>query len=161
MDRINITNCMRDYQDYLDKKYRYEHKWCGGKEEDMIDALAKLTDSAPYVILSTALAATQTKCKARTIETIDILSNIKEMTDTLEIAKSRMVGLKFTINPNAQEFANAYTYTPEATVFCGEVGKGGRFYITNIARVACGKKQFMLTLPEDTKAAIIERFERF
>ena len=84
-----------------------------------------------------------------------VLENIK-----LPIAKKYYEGIEVEIDVNAQDFPNAYKYTPESTIFCA-VYKNRNWHITNIRRDTCKrpKEKITLVLPSETKQAIIRFYE--
>lgn len=83
-----------------------------------------------------AIAQAEGRAKARTISVQDILDSVVEISEHYNLPKKYMVGLRFSVDPNAQHFPNAYKYVPESTQFCVEYCPSG-WFLTGIAREAC------------------------
>ena len=100
------------------------------------------------------------KTRVRTISVDDIIGALQRVAFALEIPKSHMKGIKVVVDPNAQNFPNAYRYTPESTQFSAEYN-GKEWVLTGIWRGACRgcTQEFSITLTDEAKEAIIKSFE--
>jgi hypothetical protein len=95
--------------------------------------------------------------------------NVKNMISRIEFdlehkhfLKKHWVGLKFTCNPNAQVFPNAYKGIPEATYFQIERFASG-WFIVGVARKECRADYvtMMCTLTDEQKQAVMDAFYKF
>lgn len=68
----------------------------------------------------------QKRCSARTIGWYSLNSALGRIEEKCPInTKMGRKGLKFSIDPNGQEFPKAYKYTPESTIIHGEFTRDG------------------------------------
>lgn len=108
-----------------------------------------------------AIAQAEGRAKARTINPVDVFDAVAEISEHYNLPKKYMVGLRFSVDPNARHFPNAYKYTPESTQFCVEYCSSG-WFLTGIAREACKAPslRFALvgTLTDEQRAAIIRNY---
>jgi hypothetical protein len=112
--------------------------------------------------IQTALNEAQGKSRERTITVTDILCSVKDVEDELRIPKKHMVGVKVVSDQNCQNFPNAYKYTPYSTQFGMERTASG-WFLTWVERKPTkrGGNQYNLTLTEDAKKALVDRFTKF
>lgn len=113
--------------------------------------------------LQAVLDDVQRRCKVRTIDADDILMAVNDLNlKFCDVPKSRIIGVKAEVDPNAQTYARAYKYIPESTKFTLEMCPTG-WFCTEIKRAWTGGsvKQYHLTLPEETCEAIINSFLAF
>ena len=120
----------------------------------------KLWTKAGLSALSSDLDTLQKRCTARTIDTDVIVDSLSRYMAALRISKTAAVGVKVTVDPNAQNFPNAYKYMPESTLFDAEYTAKG-WIVSNIRRGTTHRAAgtYHATLPDKAKAAILERFE--
>ncbi len=108
-----------------------------------------------------AIASAEGRAVARTISPQNILDAVAEINERYNLPKKYMVGLRFSVDPNAQHFPAAYRYTPESTQFCVECCPSG-WFLTGIAREPCKAPslRFALvgTLTDAQRAAIIRNY---
>lgn len=109
-----------------------------------------------------ALDAVQGRCKERTITVDDIIYSVKDVDENLKIAKKAMVGIKVVSDQCCQDFPNAYKYTPYSTQYGMERTSSG-WFLTWVERRPTKRSgnQYNLTLTEDAKKALVERFTKF
>ena len=109
-----------------------------------------------------ALNAVQGRCKERTITVDDIIYGVKDIEDNLKIAKKAMIGIKVESDQCCQNFPNAYKYTPYSTQYGMERTSSG-WFLTWVDRKPTKRlgNQYNLTLTEDAKKALVERFTKF
>lgn len=81
-----------------------------------IDATAAL-DAEADKLIGAALTDAQGKARVRTITASDIAVALDEVERRLDISKRAMDGIHVTIDPNAQNFPNAYKGIPTSTIF--------------------------------------------
>lgn len=120
-------------------------------EADYIDACDKL---------QAELNKVQHLCRERCIDAEAVLAMLDEYTEYLGITKKAMEGISMWCNYHAQKFAKAYKYTPYATFF-GAKFHNGTWHIWDICRYECNTLRFDATLPDETKKAIVQKYERF
>lgn len=138
--------------------------WLPGIESDKKTLeYAKKAFSDASVTVTSALDAVQARCTARTITAMDIVQAIKEIEERLNLisTKKDAVGTIARVDANAQDFPNAYKYTPESTQFT-IVLKSSGWVLTDIVRNVCKSpaNRIVLTLTEATKAHMAERVSR-
>jgi len=108
-----------------------------------------------------AITSAEGRAVVRTISVQDILDSVVEISEHYNLPKKYMVGLRFSVDPNARHFPNAYRYTPESTQFCVEYCSSG-WFLTGIAREACKAPslRFALvgTLTDEQRSAIIRNY---
>lgn len=116
--------------------------------------LATATD-----LVEKAIKEAEGKARERTICANDIYMALEEVESNLSIPKKYMSGISVEADLNAQSFANAYKYKPMSTHFTAEY-KNGSWRLTDICRDVCrSSPRIRLSLTEDAKAALVERFE--
>lgn len=112
--------------------------------------------------LQAALNEAQGKSRERTITVDDIICSVKDVEDELRIPKKYMVGIKVVSDQCCQNFPNAYKYTPYSTQFGMERTASG-WFLTWVDRRPTKRagNQYNLTLTEDAKKALVDRFTKF
>lgn len=112
--------------------------------------------------LSQAIADVQEKTKEREIDVDDLFRAINDVERELGIPKCSMIDTKVYVDMNAQEFPNAYKYTPYSTQFTmRKTAKG--WNLIDIRREICKRpsNRYILVLSNDAKEAIIESKTHF
>ena len=92
-----------------------------------------------------------------------MLVAIERIEAKLDLPKARMEGVKYHVDPRAQDFPNAYEYTPMSTQFNLTFSKG-KWRISDIGRASvqrAGRKCQCIEMPEALKDALLRRFEAF
>jgi len=107
----------------------------------------------------------QADCRQRTINAQQVEMYAKMLEEKLEargLPKKLRMGFKFLVNPNAQNFPNAYKWTPISTNFLLERFSSG-WFVTMIARDYCSNKKLYIKslLTYEQKEAIINKFCEF
>ena len=112
--------------------------------------------------IQVALDEVQGKSRERTITVDDIICSVKDIEDELRIPKKHMIGVKVVSDQCCQNFPNAYKYTPYSTQFGMERTASG-WFLTWVERKPTkrGGNQYNLTLTEDAKKALVDRFTKF
>lgn len=120
----------------------------------------KLWTKTGLSTLSADLDTLQKRCTARTIDTGDIINCLNRYVSALRISKTAAVGIKMTVDPNAQNFPNAYKYLPDSTLFDAEYTAKG-WIISNLRRGITHRAAGMyhVNLTDKAKAAILENLE--
>lgn len=104
---------------------------------------------------------TQKKATVRTISYKDIVNAVADLETALGIAKKSMEGVKYTIDVNAQYFANAYKYKPDSTQAVVE-RRGNVWRVLSVVRDTTGHDVYKCDImPETTKQAILNNYMRF
>lgn len=103
------------------------------------------------------------RATARTIDFSDIVWACKQIEKELGIPKKYLEGVRFDVDPHAQDFPNAYRFRPESTQFL--IGfSGGKWRLSGIERYytrAEGHKYKCVEMPEEVKQRILNRFMEF
>lgn len=92
-----------------------------------------------------------------------VLVAIERIEARLGLPKARMEGVSFHVDTWAQDFPNAYEYTPMSTQFNLTLSKG-KWRISDIGRASvqrAGRKCQCIEMPEAMKDALLRRFEAF
>lgn len=112
--------------------------------------------------IKSALNEAQSKAKVRTISVDDIIYYLWKAEEALSIPKSALNGVSVEIDPNAQNFPNAYKGIPESTIFTA-IYKSGSWKIQNIRRdrTKSEKQQIVVNHTEASKKALIDRLTAF
>ncbi len=102
------------------------------------------------------------RATARTITYGDITRAIAELEKALNICKKDMTGITADIDYHAQNFPNAYKYTPESTHIT-VTRKTSAWDLARVYRDTTRREghRYHLTLTEDAKKAIIQSKEIF
>lgn len=99
---------------------------------------------------------------ARTIDYRDIVFNIATIERTLGIPKKYMVGIEVNVDKHAQDFPNAYKYTPYSTQYTIKRKASGWDLISvKRNRTRRLKQEYLLQLTDTAKEAIIKTKECF
>ncbi len=112
--------------------------------------------------LQAALNEVQGKSRERTITVDDIIYSTRDVEEELKIPKKYMVGINVESDQCCQNFPNAYKYTPYSTQYGMERTSSG-WFLTWVDRKPTKRSgnQYNLTLTEDAKKALVERFTKF
>ncbi|MBO7043556.1 hypothetical protein J6W34_03305 [bacterium] len=103
----------------------------------------------------------QKKCSTRTITLEEISKTLNDYTESLSISKKSLIGTEIVdCDLNAQNFPNAYRFTPESTHFSA-IYKSTGWVITDIwrSRTNAPTKKLIAKLSETAKESLIARFE--
>lgn len=170
MKPINLKNLLRAAQDLTNEKDIVAYYQKNSERFPMMLESAKINlqkaeeafaDAAAPV--TSALDAVQARCTARTITAQDIVRVIKEIEDRLDMisTKKDAIGTIADVDINAQDFPNAYKYTPESTLITLERKSSG-WVLKYVERNRCKSRSnhIILTLTEATKAHMAERVSR-
>lgn len=93
----------------------------------------------------------------------DLAAVLQEITKKFSISKKALEGCKFRINSNPQEFPNAYLKkgAPQSTYYYVQM-HAGNWYLYDVCRERCGTDRVTtLTLTEDAKAAVVNKYYKF
>ena len=176
MKKVNLNEAVRAYANFADAAKN--SKWqsdCADRSagtvwftrnkefadyahQRMVEAQKIATDAANNA-LSACLDEVQSKCKVRTINALDVVSALFTVEEKLDISKKALDGVSVCIDLNAQDFPNAYKFTPESTVFYATF-KGGHWSVTDIRREQTHRpsRAYVITHTDASKAALIDRF---
>ena len=127
-------------------------------EERHINALAVYNAAAEPI--SAEIRAAEGRASERTLTVREIIDAVERIETKLSIPKKHLVGVKASVDVNAQTFPKAYKYTPMSTIFEVEYRSSG-WFLTNIRRGECRKQRFCLTLTPESEKAIVEQYRRF
>lgn len=102
------------------------------------------------------------RATTRTITYNNIVIALKCIENKLNIYKKDMVGIIASVDLNAQNFPNAYKYTPKSTHF-NVIRKANGWDLRWIERDITRREghTYELELPEHSKVAIIETMNHF
>ena len=92
-----------------------------------------------------------------------VLVAIERIEAKLDLPKARMEGVSFHVDTWAQDFPNAYEYTPMSTQFNLTLSKG-KWRISDIGRASvqrAGRKCQCIEMPEALKHALIMKYEAY
>lgn len=170
MKPINLKNIIRAAQDLTNEENNVEYYQRVSERFPKLLETAKInlqraeeafSDAAAPV--TSALDAVQARCTARTITAQDIVRVIEEIEERLNLisTKTDSIGTVAEVDVNAQDFPNAYKYTPESTLITLERKSSG-WVLKYIERNRCKSRanHIILTLTEATKAHMAERVSR-
>lgn len=170
MKPINLKNLLRAAQDLTNEEKTLAYYQGASERFPKLLENAKITlqrakeafaDAAAPV--TSALDAVQKRCTARTITAMDIVQAIKEVEERLNLisTKTDAIGTIADVDINAQDFPNAYKFTPESTLITLERKSSG-WVLKYIERNRCKSRanHIVLTLTEATKAHMAERVSR-
>lgn len=103
------------------------------------------------------IKAAEGRATARTIDFPDIERCLAELEKSLGICKKAMIGITANVDPKAQDFPNAYKYTPESTHFT-VVRKASGWDLVSVDRDVTRRynHRFHVTLTDEAKEAIIK-----
>lgn len=108
--------------------------------------------------IETIIQEVEGKASMRTITYNDIIKATQHIEKKLGIPKKYMEGVRYDVDLHAQNFPKAYKYRAESTQFTVEFSKG-KWRLVSIGRCytrTAGHDYKCLTMPEETKKAIIE-----
>ena len=98
--------------------------------------------------------------KARRIEYSDITDAVAYVEGKLDIPNKHLLGVSVCVDPNAQVFPRSYQYTPMSTYFTIKKFPSG-WFVVDMGRHECCRHRYKLSLPEEAKLAILNRFAMF
>lgn len=109
-----------------------------------------------------AIRKVEGRATARTIDFEIILKSIEKIEDHLGIAKKDMTGCEATVDFYADDFPQAYKWTPESTQFHIKKTASG-WNLISVYRAKCGryKERYFVSLTEEAKKAVLEKAARF
>ena len=108
--------------------------------------------------INAVLNEVQRKCRARTVDMMDIVAMTSDVEKRLGIAKSALKGVSFSADDHAQAFPNAYKGIPESTiVYCTH--NGTAWFLTDVKRENTRRPTvaYRVQLTEEAKEKIIDR----
>lgn len=108
--------------------------------------------------IKAAIQEVEGKATARTIDYDDLVRATQRIEKRLGIPKKYLEGVRYDVDLHAQNFPKAYKYKAESTQFVIEYLKG-KWRLVSIERYytrTAGHDYKCLTMPEETKKAIIE-----
>lgn len=110
-----------------------------------------------------AINEAEGRSTARCLTYAGVLVAIERIEAKLGLPKARMEGVSFHVDTWAQDFPNAYEYTPMSTQFNLTLSKG-KWRISDIGRASvqgAGRRCQCIEMPEALKDALLRRFETF
>ena len=112
--------------------------------------------------IQAAIKAAEGRATVRTITYEGIVNDITRIERHLCVPKKAMIGIRASIDHNAQQFPNAYRYTPESTHYRIE-RKASGWVLYDVERNTCRtpSRAVSLTLTEEARAAIVAARETF
>lgn len=113
--------------------------------------------------IAAAIREAEGRSFSRTVTLQDVSAAIERIEARLDLPKTRMEGVSFHVDTWAQDFPNAYEYTPMSTQFNLTLSKG-KWRISDIGRASvqrAGRKCQCIEMPEAMKDALLRRFEAF
>jgi len=129
----------------------------------MMKAFADMNEEVlknEIVPLENAIKEAEGRATLRTIQAKTILIVLNDIDYRFAFAsKKSREGLKINVDYNAQDFPNAYKYTPESTHFTAEY-KNGSWRITGVYRDRCRRSgnEYLITMPDQLKEALIAHY---
>ena len=147
MKPINTNEMRKSYAEYRKSKCNHDFwsVFCDKSEK-----------------LANEISRVEGRASARTIAPDNIMEALETVEKELGITKKALDGCKISVDYNAQDFPNAYKYTPVSTHFDAEF-RSGSWRITDISREKTRrlKERYHVTLTEEAKREIMQRYERF
>lgn len=110
-----------------------------------------------------AINEAEGRSTARCLTYAGVLVAIERIEAKLSLPKARMEGVRFHVDTWAQDFPNAYEFTPMSTQFNLTFSRG-KWRISDIGRASvqrAGRKCQCIEMPEALKDALLRRFEAF
>lgn len=110
-----------------------------------------------------AINEAEGRSTARCLTYASVLVAIERIEARLSLPKARMEGVRFHVDTWAQDFPNAYEFTPMSTQFNLTLSKG-KWRISDIGRASvqrAGRKCQCIEMPEALKDALLRRYEAF
>ena len=98
------------------------------------------------------------KCRERILNYYNVGSSLKRIEIHLGIPKKDMIGITVVVDPNAQDFPNAYKYTPYSIYYRAERKSSG-WDVEPFGKYKTARASHMaeITLTDRAKEAIIEK----
>lgn len=156
----DVLNAFRAFQSAQNDLSYYTKM--GGVKDEMKTKVAECrrqleAASAP---LTEAIKEAEGKAKERTIAAWLVVEMLDKIERKLGLTKKAMNGITASVDLYAQDVPRAYKYKMMGTRFEAEY-KAGSWRITKIWRdeVRRGSQRVYLTLTDDAKAALIEKYE--
>ncbi|MBQ2049732.1 MAG: hypothetical protein II493_04905 [Spirochaetales bacterium] len=145
---------MSDLKWKLDYNQRYGHKENVQPEYDEAVEAWK----AALGEINTAIKQVEGRATARLITAEKVISEILKLEQRMDITKKAMEGTSAVLDLNAQDFPNAYKYTPESTQV-DLLFKSGSWRIVAIYRGTCHRSghKWGLKLSDTAKSAILDK----
>lgn len=113
--------------------------------------------------IATAIEEAEGRATVRCLTYAAVLVAIERIEAKLDLPKARMEGVSFHVDTWAQDFPNAYEYTPMSTQFNLTLSKG-KWRISDIGRAPvqrAGRKCQCIEMPEALKYALIMKYEAY
>lgn len=110
-----------------------------------------------------AITEAEGRATVRCVTYATVLVAIERIEAKLDLPKTLMEGVSFHVDPRAQDFPNAYEYTPMSTQFNLTLSKG-KWRISDIRRASvqrAGRKCQCIEMPEALKNALIMKYEAY
>ena len=167
MKEMNIKELVKAraaYRNEYDRLRNFDRYYCERYPNDVArtreraEELRKAFDETA-VKVNAAIKEVEGRATVRTASAADLADALLEIEKKLSITKKAMEGVSACIDVHAQDFPNAYKYTPLSTQFFCEFRKG-YWRLKNIVRDDCEKagQKFRLSLTDEAKDAIIHRY---
>ena len=118
-----------------------------------------ILDEAHGAQIEAAIKEAEGRATARCIVANDLFDYASSIEKKLGISKKALNGCRFCVDPNAQNFPNAYKYTPESTQADLEYASG-KWYLANVRRDRCSRDGHEVEsyLTDEAKAALIKKY---
>ena len=113
--------------------------------------------------INKAIEEAEGRATVRCVTYATVLVAIERIEAKLDLPKTLMEGVSFHVDPRAQDFPNAYEYTPMSTQFNLTLSKG-KWRISDIRRASvqrAGRKCQCIEMPEALKNALIMKYEAY
>lgn len=110
-----------------------------------------------------AIKEAEGRATVRCVTYASVLVAIERIEAKLDLPKTLMEGVSFHVDTWAQDFPNAYEYTPMSTQFNLTLSKG-KWRISDIGRASvqrAGRKCQCIEMPETLKYALIMKYEAY
>lgn len=110
-----------------------------------------------------AIKEAEGRATVRCVTYATVLVAIERIEAKLDLPKTLMEGVSFHVDTWAQDFPNAYEYTPMSTQFNLTLSKG-KWRISDIGRASvqrAGRKCQCIEMPETLKYALIMKYEAY
>lgn len=106
--------------------------------------------------INAAIRDAEGRATARTITAQNVIDTARKITRRLDIPKKYMVGITASVDYHAQNFPNAYRYTPESTHFTMTCTASG-WILTGVSRETTRRasRAVDIRLTDDARAMII------
>ena len=107
--------------------------------------------------IEAAIAEAEGKATVRCVGFDTVGEVCKHIEKVLAVPKKYLEGVKFNVDPHAQNFPKAYKYTPESTQFTVEYSKG-KWRVSDFRRAEThtpNNRYVCVEMSEETKQAII------